>query len=125
MRDLEHQEQAALFSWAATQNKYPYLDLMFAVPNGANKSFTARGKFKAEGLKPGVPDIFLPVARGVYHGLFIEMKPKPNKILKIAKRAPQEAQKRYIEALNQQGYLAVLCYGWEVAVEEIERYMSL
>lgn len=125
MRELEHQEQAALFEWAATQNKYPELELMFAVPNGSNKSFTARGKFKAEGLKPGVPDIFLPVAKGVYHGLFIEMKPKPNKVLKIAKRQPEEPQKRYIKALNGQGYLALVCYGWEVAVDEIERYMGL
>src|SRR5690349_23481389 len=33
----------------------------------------------AEGLKKGVPDICLAAPKGVYHGLYIEMKVRPNK----------------------------------------------
>ena len=69
----EHAHQKAIFCWAANNfNKWPELQLMFAIPNGGTrgddkKSRTIRGgKLKAEGVKAGVPDIFLPVPRHKY-----------------------------------------------------------
>lgn len=70
----ESEEQQTLFRWAAMQcGKYPELALMFHVPNEGKRSKVVGGRMKAEGLKSGVPDIFLPVPRGEYHGLFIEI----------------------------------------------------
>ena len=71
----EHDEQAALFQWAELMAaQIPELRLMFAIPNGGHRHIGVARKLKAEGVKPGVPDIFLPVARNKFHGLFIEMK---------------------------------------------------
>jgi hypothetical protein len=71
----EHQEQVSLIKWANLQSRaYPELAHLFAVPNGSHKSKQARKNFKDEGLKSGVPDLILPVARGGFNHLYIEMK---------------------------------------------------
>jgi len=102
----EHQAQAALFRWAELQRRrLPELNLLFAIPNGG----------KAEGVKAGVPDICLPVARGEFHGLFIEMKAGRNK--------PTQSQVAWHYHLSQQGYRVAVCYGFEPAIELIEGYL--
>ena len=71
----EHQEQVALIHWAKMRSAtLPELGLLFAIPNGGERHLFVAKKLKAEGVKPGTPDLCLPVARGGYHGLFIEMK---------------------------------------------------
>lgn len=124
----EHTEQAALFSWAElASGRYPELGLMFAIPNGAKLPYKKdkRGrryspeamKLKKEGLRSGVPDVCLPVARQGFHGLFVEMKIKGNR--------PSDAQKEYIAQLNMQGYAVVVAYGWDAAREAIEDYLGI
>ena len=71
----ESQEQILLFEWCSLfRNKYLELDLLYHVPNGGHRHVAVATKLKREGVKSGVPDLFLPVARDGYHGLFIEMK---------------------------------------------------
>ena len=114
----EGEEQATLFSWAAMKRgKYPELDLLFHIPNGGSRGKAEAARFKAEGVKPGVPDLFLPVARGPYHGLFIEMKRKKGG--KVS-----DNQKAWIAALTVQGDLAVVCYGWKDAASLIVDYLD-
>ena len=61
-RDLEHQEQVALFNWAKFfENKCKDLGMMYAIPNGGKRHIAVARKLKAEGVKAGVPDIFLAV----------------------------------------------------------------
>ena len=114
----EGAEQATLFSWAAMKRgKWPELELLFHIPNGGSRGKAEAARFKAEGVKAGVPDLFLPVARGPYHGLFIEMKrQKGGKV--------SDAQKAWILDLIDQGYLAVVCYGCKDAAELIEDYLD-
>ena len=114
----EGEEQATLFKWAELKSgKRPELRLLFHIPNGGSRGKAEAAHFKAEGVKPGVPDLFLPVARGPYHGLFIEMKrQKGGKI--------SEAQKAWLEGLTMQGFLAAVCYGWKDAAELIENYLD-
>lgn len=115
----EHEEQVALFEWMdVSRNKYPELDLAFAIPNGANKSIVSAKKFKAEGLKSGVPDVFLPIPRAAFHGMFVEMKR-----LKGGKVSPE--QESWINALRDAGYFAVICAGWQDAAYQIEAYLKL
>jgi len=113
----EHDEQKALFEWAAWAcGRYPELEYLHAIPNGGHRHIRVAKRLKAEGVKPGVPDLCLPVARDGYHGLYIEMKFGRNK--------PTDHQERWLEFLNEQGYLAVVCWGWEQARETIEEYLD-
>jgi hypothetical protein len=113
----ESTEQQALFEWAEiAAKKTPELRLMYAVPNGGKRNIATAVRLKKEGVKPGVPDICLPVPRGRYHGLYIEMKFGRNK--------PSEAQKWWIEQLQQQGYKVNVCYGWGEAVKVIVDYLT-
>lgn len=71
----EDVEQAQLFAWAAyASGKYPELALMHHIPNGGKRGKAEAARFKLQGVKAGVPDIFLPCARGGCHGLYIELK---------------------------------------------------
>lgn len=116
----EHCEQTALFCWAAmpTQRaQYPLLALMFAIPNGGERNLKVAANLKAEGVKAGVSDIMFPVSRACFHGLFIEMKVRPNK--------PTAEQLDFIAAVTAQKYLAVVCYSWQEAVTTLVHYLNL
>ncbi|WP_273430504.1 VRR-NUC domain-containing protein [Chitinibacter tainanensis] len=113
----EHDHQVALFRWAQLQSAaVPALKLMFAIPNGGARNIVVAGKLKAEGVKAGVPDILLPIPRGVYHGLFIELKQPKGRV------APHQAE--WIAELGLQGYRSVVCYGWEDAKDTIMGYLN-
>ena len=117
MLPTEDEEQIWLFSWAALNlGKWPELELMHHIPNGGKRTKTEAARFKAMGVKRGVSDIFLPVARGGFHGLYIELKAKDGKV--------ESAQKEWIEAVRKQGYCGAVCYGGAVAAELIQRYMK-
>jgi len=90
---------------------------MYHIPNEGKRSKATGGRLKAQGLKPGVPDVCLPTAHGGYIGLYIEMKVKPNK--------PTENQKRWLRALREAGHMVAVCYGFEEARDLIEKYLRL
>lgn len=113
----ESEEQCALFQWAEMMSrKHPELSLLYHIPNGGARSKGTAGRLKAEGVKSGVPDLCLPVARGKYHGLYIEMK--------VGKNKPTANQVKWIDALIHEGYQAKVCYGWQDATQVIERYLK-
>ena len=98
---------------------------IFSIPNGfhvvgANPEAVAKAvnKLKKEGLRTGVPDLFIPVPRGAYHGLFVEMKRKKGGTV-----SPE--QKDWIKRLTDQGYLAVVCHGAIDAENVFNRYIKL
>jgi hypothetical protein len=81
--ESEHSQQVALFAFMAAERVNGRLsesEWMFAIPNGGSRggdkrsAMIAGAALKAEGVKAGVADCFLPVARYELHGLFIEMK---------------------------------------------------
>ena len=114
----EAQEQEALFYWASIeQRRYPELALLHAIPNGGSRHPAEARNLKAQGVKAGIPDIFLPVARQGYHGLYIEMKRRKGGRVSVE-------QKVMLNDLNAQGYKAIVCEGWEFAKAEIEAYMK-
>ena len=57
------------------------------------------------------------IPNGGYHGLYIELKVGSNK--------PTPLQKKWLSNLNKQGYLAVVCYGWQGAAEQLINYLEL
>jgi VRR-NUC domain len=114
----EGQEQAAVLAWAWTHvDRLPGLALLYAVPNGARVSWSQAKKLKAEGLKAGVPDLHLPVARMGYHGLWIEMK-------RIKGGRLSESQRWWRDALCREGHLVACCAGAEQAITKLATYLS-
>jgi hypothetical protein len=113
----EHAQQVAVFVWAALNfEKYPELRLMFAIPNGGERNKIVAANLKAEGVRAHVPDIFLPVPRARWHGLFIEMK-------KVGGRV-DPGQDEFINKLREQKYGACVCVGWQEAVQTITNYLE-
>jgi hypothetical protein len=114
----ESEEQQSLISWVRRSlGNYPELNMLYHVTNEGKRSPVTGARLKAEGLQPGVPDLCLAVARGEYHGLYIEMKRT-----KGGRVSPEQA--RWIEKLSREGYVAVVCRGWEQAREAILRYLA-
>lgn len=115
----ESVEQQTLFKWAKLYEPlHPELKMMYHIPNEGKRSYASGRRMIAEGLKRGVPDICLPVARGGYHGLYIELKR-----LKGGKITP--AQTEWLGMLRDAGYMAKMCKGWEEASNVILRYIEL
>jgi hypothetical protein len=113
----EHEEQVALFEWADREEvNHPELAQLFAVPNGGQRHPAVAAQLKAEGVRAGVPDVLLLVARGRFHGLAIEMKVKPNK--------PTPAQEEWIARLRYYGYMAVTCWSANEAIGVIMVYLA-
>lgn len=113
----EAQEQCYLFRWMAyNARKYPELKLCFHIPNGGSRHRAEAAHLQAQGVRAGVPDLCLPVARGPYHGLYIELKRVKGGRLSIA-------QTEWLQALQAQGYRAVVCAGWESARDTIVEYL--
>lgn len=118
MIPTEQQEQIALIKWAELNSgKHPELSLLFHIPNGGKRNAREAAIFKAAGVKKGVPDLCLPVAKRGYHGLYIEMK-------RLKGGAAQPPQIRWARDLEKQGYAVALCHGWREAVEVLEEYLN-
>jgi len=124
--NLEDQYQERVFQWAAeNEEREPRLKFLFAVPNGGHRNIIVAAKLKRQGVKRGVPDIFLPVQRlwleehpEVFcSGLWIEMKAGKNK--------PSHQQMEWIDFLRKHGYRVVICWSAEEAIREIQTYLSM
>ena len=119
----EHDEQAALFRWvAANEARYPALALLFAIPNGGHRHPAVAAQLKAEGVRPGVPDVFLPAVRPgpdgrLWGGLFVEMKRADHS------NGPTPEQRLWLERLRNAGYMAAVAYGAAEAIAVIENYL--
>ena len=136
----EDTEQMCLFRWADAQSgKYPELSLMYHIPNGGKRGKAEAGRFRAMGVKSGVPDIFLPrgfhaldfvgprqfnidgtqyaVTETIYNGLYIELK-------RLRGGTVSATQKQWISALRNAGYAVEVCKGWEAAAAVITDYLE-
>lgn len=92
------------------------LDLLFHIPNGGSRSGREGVMFKAMGVKPGVPDLMLPIKRHGYGGLWIEMKTDGGRL--------SEAQEDWHQRLAWAGHKVVTCWRWQDAIEEIKDYVD-
>lgn len=117
---LEGKEQEALFEWSNfAEGRYPELALLHHVPNGGKRTPWEGQAFKRRGVKPGVPDLDLPVARGGFIGLRIELKRVGE-----GKRTTAE-QDWWIHHLRYQGHQVLVCEGWEAAKKAIVKYLEI
>jgi hypothetical protein len=94
----------------------PWGDLLFAIPNGGHRNKFTAVTLKKEGVTAGIPDMFLAYPRGEYHGLFIEMK--------FGKNKPTKMQAYYLDRFSKLGYMCIVCYDAEQAINEIMDYVK-
>lgn len=111
-------EQTALMRWAMyEEGKWPELRLLYHIPNEGKRSRVTGGQMKAQGMRKGVPDLHLPVARGKYHGLYVELK-------RMNGETPAKEQAEWLEALEAQGYCVCWSPGWMAAACAIRSYLE-
>lgn len=114
----EDTEQINVVSWANWNvNRYPELKWLHHVPNGGSRNKQEAVKLKQMGVKAGVSDLCLPYPKGLYCGLYIEMKFGDNR--------QQETQKEFLVDMAAAGHFVATCYSAEEAVKVIEKYCKL
>ena len=91
-------------------------NLLHHIPNGKQRSKAVAGQLKALGVKAGMPDLFLPVARQGCHGLYIELK-----TLTGGTTALQQALH---SCLRDEGYAVEVCRGWVAAARVLCWYLN-
>lgn len=114
----EHDEQVKLIQWARwNEGKHKDLHWLHAIPNGGQRHPAVAAKLQAEGVKPGVFDLCLPVARNGFHGLYIEMKAGKGRVT--------DEQKSFEAHLVKSGYQAVVCWSGDAAIEAVSDYLGI
>lgn len=116
----EAAEQRKVIAWAddpLTRAVFPCLWLLFHVANqGAGRSARQGAYLKAQGVRRGVPDLWMPVGNGTYCGLVIE--------LKAGKGGASVEQVEWLELLTSQGWDARVCKGADSAISAIKEYLD-
>ena len=115
----EHQLQSAVIQWwrhACICYELPEFAL-FAIPNGGARDAITGSRLKAEGVRPGIPDLMLAASRREHHGLYIE-----NKV--ATSGGPSAAQKEVLRYLLGAGYSTSVCYSSGDAIDRIKAYLA-
>jgi len=108
-------EQAKVIAWAKLHERnYPYLWILHCSLNGVKMTKAQAVRAIAQGMKKGVADLFLPVKKGVYSGLYIEMKSE--------KGRTSIDQSKFLTAVSENDYLAHICYSAVEAIDKIKGY---
>ncbi|MBO7234094.1 MAG: VRR-NUC domain-containing protein [Paludibacteraceae bacterium] len=114
MNDAEHRLQVSFVRYFRYQ--YPKA-VIYAIPNGGARNVIVASKLKAEGVLSGVPDLHVPVARGGYHSLYIELK-------NGKKGRLSENQKAMIATLEGLGHKCIVGRTFDELKEEVDKYMA-
>jgi hypothetical protein len=125
MNHIEHQHQVALIHWAR-QVKLPkasdikpgscVADYLLAIGNGGKRPIREAARLKAEGVKAGVSDLLLPLRRGGFGSLWLELKAPGKK--------PSALQREWIDRMNAAGYFATWADDWQKAADIITNYLE-
>lgn len=115
LKATETQEQIAFMDWVRLQ---PGLKpFVIHIANERRCSYARGNMLRKMGVTAGVSDIFIMIPSGGFHGLWIEMKVKPNK--------PTASQLEFLDNATSQGYATAVCYSSEEAMTAVKDYLSL
>lgn len=114
----EDNEQKIVFQWA---DYYHVLRWMHSIPNGGKRNPREAARLKAQGVKSGVSDIFLPMVSDGYPGLYIELKRRKQD----GSSTVSKNQKKFHIDMKKQGYYCVVCYGASEAIDVIKEYANI
>jgi len=105
----EHQEQCAFVQWFELKYQGVFI---YATPNGGMRNVVVAVKLKKEGVKKGVPDLFVPKWK-----LYIEIKKQKGGVV-------TKDQKEVIEILESSGYTVFICNGCDEAIKKVEQFVG-
>lgn len=110
----ESPHQKRCVKWFKLQ--YPQL-LMYAIPNGGQRSKAEAAIMIGEGVTRGIPDLHLPYPAGGFHGLYIEMKT-------MKKHSKLSDEQIVIHArLRAQGYEVITPRTFEEFQQQVNQYL--
>lgn len=114
IRDVpkEDEEQIVAATWLTKKNI-----LFFHVPNGGYRNAIEGSKFKRMGVRSGVPDICIPIARKGYHGLWIELK-------RVSGGRLSDTQQWWRDALRREGYKWEMALGADEVIKLVTEYLG-
>lgn len=113
----EENEQISVMDWAKLMTgRWPVLERLYHTPNGGSRNLAEAAKLKRMGVKPGIPDLFLPFPAGGWCGLWLEMKTEEGR--------PTLCQRDWIEYLRSVGYCAYVCHNAGEAINALEDYLK-
>lgn len=116
MTDLtERQEQELVIDWIDKQHPWLRNHTIYII-NEKKCSVYAGKKLNKQGRLPGASDLFFAWPTNLYCGLFIEMKAQNGKLSKV--------QSEFLSRMNSIGYYACACYGFDQAIDVINKYLS-
>lgn len=114
----EDTEQGTVIDWArVNERNYPELKWLYHCPNGGSRNYFEAVKLKEMGVKAGVADLCLPYPRGIYCGMYIEMKYGNNRCTDL--------QKEFLADMELAGHFVVTCYSSEDAIKALEEYLKM
>ena len=116
----EYDEQCAVIRWARMMSATtePRLALLHGDASGVRVGIGAAAKMKRCGAVKGWPDLQIPIACGVWHGLFVELKRRRGGVV-----SPE--QKAVHTLLREQGYRVEVCKGADEAIRVISEYLGI
>lgn len=122
-KDIQPTEDSIHFALVDWLKTVPYkngflIDYFHHSPNGGTSSPRQKAKFTRMNTLNGFPDLECFIAKGRYHGLYVELKREKGGIVSAD-------QKRILGMLSEEGYAAVVCRGFDASVKSIEQYMAL
>mgnify|MGYP001606049045 FL=1 len=126
----EWKEQVALITWCRLHETHePRLALLYHIPSGELRAKRTAAKLQRMGVRPGIPDLHLPVASrhhavdspGTeswvgYYGCWIELK-------RLGRGGLSIAQQEYCSLLVDARHYVKICHGWVEAAQALCWYL--
>lgn len=116
--DLEHEYACTVMEWVELHKQaHPDLEYLYAIPNAGKRTGRERGRLIAEGLKSGVSDWHLPVGRGGFIGLWLELKTETGVV--------SPAQLWWLAEMQKKGHAGFVVRGVDETLERLIWYLRL
>ena len=115
MKRKESELQISCVNWFRYQ--YPqYKMLLFSIPNGGLRNIKTAVTLKREGVISGVPDLFLSLPRGEWHGFYLELKSGSNDLT--------ANQDMFFILARKQGYKCEVIRTLDQFIREVTFYLN-
>ena len=113
----EDSELIKFFNWVRLNEKFDSrFCAIYHIANERRTSMHSGKILKQKGVRSGVPDVCVPIPSGMYPGLYIEFKVRPNVL--------SDTQKAFIKTLLNLGFLVVVAWSADEAIQIVTEYLA-